>query len=277
MDFIKYFQHLRKTPGDSTDPTGTQTKGKAPSTIPPQIRDLGEGLVGAVKQTAHMLAAYRSIPAPDQQRSVIKLYSIKRAVEQPKTEQPDARFATIQANLSEAECYQTIREERWNDAVYCPYCFATKIERLPPSTQCSAYNFRYLCLACNSRFNDDSRTPFETKIHLIEIWMQCWFLLGCTNSIDYIAAKLNLDLDQVKFMISELKQAFNANQPLTKLMSYELWHQAHADKISSRIQNEILGKQELLQGETTKIPQDTAMVRRNKERRLRGSTSTHKF
>lgn len=273
MDFFKYFKYLQQG--------REQDKADAPQQAPNDVaanNDVvhpslsGTFLADQIERSANMLAAYReanTVAGVAEQKAVLEehLQAIKQAVEQPKEADLDPRFATIKENLGAAECGQTIRDERWQGTVYCPYCSATNIERLPPTAQLSAYNFRYICLECRSRFNDDSRTPFEAKIPTLDTWMQCWFLLGCTESIDYIAAKLNLEPEQVKSMATELRRVFNANQPLTHLMSYELWHQAHAEKISSRIHSEIiLKKQELFRGNAVTQPKDTAELRRQKER-----------
>ena len=201
------------------------------------------------------------------------LRKIKSVIEQPKETKPDIRFSKIKEHLGTKEYHHTVREERWHPTVYCPNCHSTNVKRLPIEHQKSPYIHRYLCLTCRSRFDDDSKTPFEFGIPPIETWIQCWFLTGCTNSLEYIAAKLNLDVETVRQMIEELRQIFRTNQPLTRLMSYEKWLEQHSATITERIKKGILTKKRedvLFKGESASQPDDTAELRKQKQRKNTG-------
>lgn len=288
MDFIKYFQQLRNKQvqhRDEKDRLGTDKVDNAVSDIPDTpakpiaesgaapTTSLASNLLNQqIDQNAKMIAAYHLYPDPDQQSAIQNLFKIKLEIDKPKESALEHRAERIKENLGSAECHQAIREERWGHTVFCPYCYATDIERLPPHTQIAPFNFKYLCLACHSRFNDDSLTPFEIKPPTLETWMECWFLLGCTDSLEFIANKLHLDVAEVKYMVAELKKSFHGNQPLAKLSSYENWHHNYNEKIATRTEKQLSfkKKQELYRGETTEQAKDTAELRRQKSRKVIG-------
>ncbi len=210
-------------------------------------------------------------PTADKKASTLEnLSKIKHILDNPKEESPEERFNEIKKLLSEAECYETIREERWHPTVYCPNCHSTDIQVLGKEQQVAPHNFCYLCLMCRSRFNDDTKAPFEFNMPPLDVWIQCWFLLGCSNSLEYIAAKLNLGIDTVKQMVKELQETFKTKQPLTRTMSYEEWYKQYSHTYTQRIKEEILShkrKTELHQGYATGQEADTAELRRQKERK----------
>jgi len=211
------------------------------------------------------------LPIAEEPSTAENLSKIKHIIENPKEDSPDARFNEIKDIVSEAEYYQTVREERWQPTVYCPNCHSTNIQVLAKEQQIAPHNFRYLCLMCRSRFNDDTKAPFEFSMPPLDVWIQCWFLLGCSNSLEYVAAKLNLDISIVKQMVKELQDTFKVKQPLTRTMSYEEWSRQYSQTFVHRVKEEILGRKrnvELHHGEATGQPKDTAELKRQKQRKV---------
>jgi transposase-like protein len=236
MDFIKYFEKLKSSAENNTSEQQTSNVNSA--------------------QSAKILEKEN-------------LSKIKHLVDLPKEEAPNARFEAIKKTLTEEECYNVVREERWQPTIYCPNCYSTDVQVLDKEQQLSAYNFKYLCLMCRSRFNDDTKTPFEFRMPPIDVWIQCWFLLGCSNSIEYIAAKLNMDINTVKQMVQELQNTFKTKQPLTRTMNYEEWSKQYSQICSKTIKENILTRKkenELHGGVSINQETDTAETRRQKNR-----------
>jgi len=250
LDFIKYFQKLKSSAENNTD-------------------------VDAHQKTS--ITREQATKILEQEN----LSKIKHLIDQPKEDAPDTHFNLIKENLTEEECHKVIKEERWHPTIYCPNCYSTDIQLLEEDQQSSVHNFKYLCLLCRTRFNDDSKTPFEFRVPPIDVWVQCWFLLGCSNSVEYIAAKLNMDIDTVKMIIQELQNTFKVNQPLARTMSYEEWSRQYSQIYSKRIKEEILTRKkkenELHQGISTVQPVDTAETRRQKNRETPSSPKNKKF
>lgn len=200
-----------------------------------------------------------------------RLQQLKRLLEAPKEAQPDARFKIIQEHLGIAESYETIRQERWYEGVSCPSCHSLQIKRIAQLSSQSADNHRYQCLACGLEFNDDSGTPLETGVPPLHIWMQCWYLMGCTDSFSYIAHQLHLDLAVVEVMINQLKEMFHAQKPLTQFSPDENLDE-QIKTFQTRLKEDLLKKHESLDANIATPPKDTREFRR--QQTLRRSLNT---
>lgn len=190
-----------------------------------------------------------------------KLDTLKKLVEQPKEDKPELRFTQIKQNLGPSESHETVRQERWPEDIYCPSCQSTHLKRLPPLPSQSEHNHRYQCNDCGYIFNDDSGTPIEQGIPPINIWMQCWYLMGCTDSISYIANKLGLDLATIEMMVDRLQKTFLAKKPLTRSTSFDEWTK-QSQHLRTQLKEDLLREYELLNANVATVPKDTAEYRR---------------
>lgn len=192
---------------------------------------------------------------------IAKLQHLKELVDLPKEEQPELRFTQIQQNLGPGETHETVRQERWPEDIDCPNCHSKQLKRLPPLANQSSHNHRYQCLSCDTIFNDDSGTPMEAGIPPINVWMQCWYLMGCTDSIVYIAQKLGLDLSVVEMMVDRLQKTFHAQKPLTRFMGFEDWNK-QSQHLRTQLKEDLLREYESLNANVATAPKDTAEFRR---------------
>lgn len=141
------------------------------------------------------------------------------------------------------------------------------------STDC---RHKYHCLNCNHEFNlatsntegsDDSGKHEDAIFELpIETWIQCWYLSGCTSSLTYIAAKLNLDLNTIEHMIRELQKIFKVDKPATGVHKYKEWRKQFG-AMQKKLAAQIKIKHELYQGYSASKEHDTAEKRRVDQRR----------
>ncbi len=185
--------------------------------------------------------------AIDKVHTVKNMYGLQQTTEEEKETNLDNRNDQIQENLGEAESHETVREERWHSGVHCPFCSSKKTKRLNQEDQTSLYSYRYLCLDCDRLFSDTSKSPFESGMISLETWMHCWYLLGCTTSIEYIAAKLGLDPSIIEEMAEQLRRTFNVDQPRTEDLNFDKWTK-HTEHLRKRVKASIAQKQKELHG-----------------------------
>lgn len=200
---------------------------------------------------------------------------LKKIVDQPKENdlnELSLRFSEINKHLGDPECHETVRQDRWKNNIQCPNCQSTHLKRLQQLASKSPHNHRYRCLDCLLEFNDDSETPLEKGAPPLNIWMQCWYLMGCTESLTYIATKLNLDLPTIEYMVRQLQKTFNAQKPLTHFLGYEDWSK-QAFELRKQLKEDLLKQYELLDANVATIPKDTTEFRRQQNlRRTLSST-----
>ncbi len=197
---------------------------------------------------------------------LLHLAALKRITSQHKLEKPDQALEEIRQHLGDAESSETLRQERWHGTVICIYCHSKNVKRVAKQQQKSEHNHRYLCLDCGETFNDDSETQIEIGVPPLNSWMLCWYLLGCTNSLNYIAAKLGLSMATIEMMVHHMQKLFKAEQPLKHMLSFEEWSAQHGIKYKPVIEAAI-AKQTVLHGmDITGVAKDTGEYRRMKDR-----------
>lgn len=203
---------------------------------------------------------------------LLHLAALKKIISKPKQDKPDASFNEINKHLGEAESSETLRQERWNGKTRCPKCNSNNVKRVSEDLQKTKFNYKYICLDCDHNFNDDDGTKIETGVPSLRTWMFCWYLLGCTNSLQYIANKLGLSLTLVEMMVHHMQKLFQAEQPLTHMLSFEDWAAQHGIKYKPVIEAAIAKQSELHRGEIapvmfgTSAPKDTHEYRKIKNR-----------
>ena len=201
--------------------------------------------------------------------------SLKQIVTQPKELEPNDRSEMISKYLEEEEANETIKIERWHPNVYCPKCKSTNIIVLNEDNKNKEKNKdkiiqgkrKYKCKSCNNEFSDDTDTPIEHSSISMQTWMECWYLLGITDSLDFIAAKLNLDITTIRVMVRLLQRLFRAQQPLTKFVSYDDWY-GESSYLQEKIKEQLVDKFDQLLGKiAVNQAKDTREETRQQERR----------
>ncbi len=195
-----------------------------------------------------------------------------RTVVAKKNDSLSIRFSQITKRLGASEIYESVRQERWFPEIECPECQSHHLKRLPAKK--NIHNHRYICLDCDTEFADGDELP-EPDLPPINLWMQCWYLMGCSDSLTYIAATLGVDLATVEFMTEQLKFVFNSNAPLTNNVDFKEWDRQSED-LRKQLQNDLIKRFELLDANVTTAPKDTGEFRRqqNLRRTLTASTAS---
>lgn len=206
-----------------------------------------------------------------------RMISIQQILSQPKEVNIEKRAECLEENLTTPASHQALRDNRWKNDTFCPFCKSKNIVQLSLEQQKSADNFKYKCLDCESRFDDDSKTPIEAGVPPISVWMQCWYLLGCTNKLEVIADKLNLELHVVEEMVASLQKSFKAKQPTISNEKQNNWAQ-YKEVFQKRIAQVIAEKKnELYGGDIVNQARDTAEERKHKERKTYFTQKNRKF
>ncbi|MEY3182913.1 MAG: hypothetical protein RLZ35_898 [Pseudomonadota bacterium] len=198
------------------------------------------------------------------------LQQLKQWVDEPKEAEPDLRFFHIRNHLKTPEVYETLRQERWQPMIHCPQCQSHNIERLVQLPPEPVENHHYRCLDCFFEFNDDTGTPMgEAGPPSIQTWIECWYLWGCTDSFNYIAHRLGLDLHTVERMIYLLQKLFQAEKPLSRLdNSPKLEEQAK--QLKKRFKLELQKTYERLNMQLASVPTNTLQQRQRDTIRRHG-------
>ncbi|MGD0465534.1 MAG: hypothetical protein ABSA84_02440 [Gammaproteobacteria bacterium] len=172
----------------------------------------------------------------------------------------DLILSFFHKEFSNEDYLHVLRQERWKFGIHCPFCQSGNITKQSVSEN---HVFKYLCLDCNAVFEDDTGSPLSSSTIPLQIWIQCWYLSQYCNSLQYIADKLNLDLNTIVTMLRGMQHLFQTEAILLKTN----------DSINS-VNSEILNKKNLIEetfkkflllgGDTGKQPLDTAEYRRQK-------------
>ena len=96
-------------------------------------------------------------------------------------------MVNIQDLIDDAKCYQTIRDMRWPDGVTCPHCSSE-------------------CKGCHQRFDDLTDTIFAGHHQPLRTWIACLYLMGLNLSGLQIAQELDINKDDARAMIQQLRQ-----------------------------------------------------------------------
>ncbi len=223
-----------------------------------------------------LLTTYQEIETEAAQRKTTlnNLEILRDLVNEPKEEMLGLRFTKIKEHLGSPESYETVRQERWHEGINCPNCRSQQIKRVAHRSTESPNKHRYRCLNCDLEFADDSGTAVGTGVPPLNVWMQCWYLMGCTDSLNYIAARLNLEVGVVENMVKELKRIFNAQKPLTNLLKFEEWEKKSED-LRKKLSDDLIKQYELLDANIATSPKDTSEFRRqqNLRRTLNANTA----
>ena len=121
-------------------------------------------------------------------------------------------MVNIQDLIDDAKCYETVRTMRWPDGVTCPHCSsAAVIKNGRDDTQ--PHRQRYECHGCRRRFDDLTGTIFAGHHQPLRTWITCLYLMGLNLSGLQIAKELDINKDDARAMIQQLRQGIVDRRP----------------------------------------------------------------
>jgi transposase-like protein len=118
--------------------------------------------------------------------------------------------------LDDAKCFELVRQHRWPNGVRCPACDSSAVIR-NGRDETQAHRQRYLCNACNARFDDLTATVLAGHHQPLRVWVLCLYLLGLNLSNQQIAQELGLCTSDVQTMTEQLRQGLVARMPPAQL------------------------------------------------------------
>jgi transposase-like protein len=147
----------------------------------------------------------------------------------------------IKRLISEAECYETMREIRWADGVKCPICQSENIKRnghVSHELCCQKYE----CKQCGRYFDDLTGTIFSGHHKPVTTWILCLYFMGLNLSNSQIAHELEIDESDVYQMTTQLREGIEEKTPdviLSGTVEFDevyivAGHKGHPDEVKKR-------------------------------------------
>lgn len=123
---------------------------------------------------------------------------------------------------------------------------------------------QYLNLKNSNSVNLEDRSEHPR----LQMLLHLWCLLECTDSPEYIAKYLGLDLEEVKELIRELHNTFSIDSLVSRIRQYYEQNKHVLELPELQKRNELLGTESSLE------PKDLAEDRKQRLRRRYGHLST---
>lgn len=115
--------------------------------------------------------------------------------------------------IDEQKCYEEVRKIRWPKGIHCPHCNAQLVTKRGFHTH-QAHRQRYHCQACGKQFDDLTGTIFEGHHLPLKTWILCLYFMGLNLSNQQIAAELDLSVNEVQTITSQLRDGIVAKKSL---------------------------------------------------------------
>ena len=114
--------------------------------------------------------------------------------------------------IDDAKCYDTVRTMRWPNGVTCPHCSSDLVIK-NGRDETQPHRQRYQCHACGRRFDDLTDTIFADHRLPLRTWVTCLYLMGLNLSGLQIAQELEINKDDARSMIQQLRQGIIDRRP----------------------------------------------------------------
>jgi len=111
---------------------------------------------------------------------------------------------SIKHLVSEAQCYETVRQLRWQEGVSCPHCDSSDTIRRGFADS-ERHLQRYECKSCQRRFDDLTGTVLSGHHQPLSVWVLCLYFMGLNLPNTQIALELDLNKDDVQTMTECLR------------------------------------------------------------------------
>ena len=120
-------------------------------------------------------------------------------------------MVNIQNLIDDAKCFETVRDLRWSDGIFCPHGGSARlIKRGFDDTQ--PHRQRYRCHGCARDFDDLTGTVLAGHHQPLRVWILCLYFMGLNRSNRQIAQELGLNKDDAQHMTTHLRQGLVAQQ-----------------------------------------------------------------
>jgi transposase-like protein len=123
-------------------------------------------------------------------------------------------MVNLEQLIDDAKCYEVVRDLRWPNQVICPHCGSIQIQKRGHHDRYS-YRQRYQCQSCEQQFDDLSGTIFEGHHRPLRTWVVCLYLMGLNLSNEQIASEVDLPVNEVQTMTSQLREGIVVKKSLS--------------------------------------------------------------
>lgn len=124
----------------------------------------------------------------------------------------ETSIITIKQLVSEEQCYEAIRQLRWQETVRCPDCDSEHIIKRGYHNKQTA-RCRYECKVCTKRFDDLTGTVLAGHHQPLSVWILCLYFMGLNLSNAQIAQELDLNKDDLQYMTEHLRNGIDKKKP----------------------------------------------------------------
>ncbi len=111
---------------------------------------------------------------------------------------------SIKHLVSEAQCYEAIRQLRWKNGVACPCCDSGETIRRGFDGP-DRHLRRYERQSCGRRFDDLTGTALSGHRQPLPVWALCLYFMGLNLSNAQVAQELDLNKGDVQAMTECLR------------------------------------------------------------------------
>src|SRR4029079_9658833 len=101
---------------------------------------------------------------------------------------------------------------RWPDGVICPRCSSASVLK-NGRDDTEPHRQRYECRDCHRRFDDMTGTHVAGHHQPLRAWIACLYLMGLNLSGLQIAQELDINKDDARAMIQQLREGIVASRP----------------------------------------------------------------
>jgi transposase-like protein len=116
----------------------------------------------------------------------------------------ETSIVTIKQLVSEAQCYESIRQLRWQGKISCPHCESEQVIKRGYDDK-QHERRRYECKACGKRFDDLTGTVLAGHHQPLSTWILCLYFMVLNLTNAQIAKELDLNKDDLQFMTEHLR------------------------------------------------------------------------
>ena len=121
-------------------------------------------------------------------------------------------MVNIEKLISEAQCYETIRELRWINGVKCVKCESKEVSRNGYKGEENICR-KYLCRECGKNFDDLTDTVFSGHHQPLKTWILCLYFMGLNLSNRQISQELDICESDAYKMTATLREGIEEKAP----------------------------------------------------------------
>ena len=117
----------------------------------------------------------------------------------------------IQKLVSESQCYETVRELRWQNGVSCVHCKSSQVNQ--NGSKRDGVCRKYVCRTCGKYFDDLTNTVFSGHHQPLKVWILCLYFMGLNLSNRQISQELDIGESDAYEMTAVLRSGVVEKAP----------------------------------------------------------------